>query len=131
MRTPNWIELAVLALGIFRIVRLVGWDDITARVRAWVTVSDASYDTWIEVQHAAEQRDESFQTFISRSEGTTPPSPFRWWLARLIRCPWCLGVWLTIPVWLCWLSWPDGTVGAMTPLALMAVVGLVAKNLDP
>lgn len=130
MRTPSFLELALLALGTYRIVRLIGWDDITARVRGWVTYPDLFYDGWIQIQHDAEQRGVSMIEAVMAGPIVVPEG-FRWWLARLIRCPWCLGVWVSIPVWLCWLSWPDGTVGAMTPLAIMALVGLVAKNLDP
>jgi len=122
--------LALLALGVFRIVRLIGWDDITARVRAAATMPDADYDSWIGMQHSAEQSGESLDRWLER-HNERGPSGFRWWLARLIRCPWCLGVWVALPVWAAWLTWPSGTLGAMTPLAIMSVVGLVAKNLDP
>lgn len=48
-----------------------------------------------------------------------------------IRCPWCLGFWVSLAWWTAWQAWPDGTLVAAVPFAISAVVGLVAANLDP
>jgi hypothetical protein len=130
VRTPNWIEFVLLSLGVYRLVRFAGYDDITARLRAWVTIPDRDYDGWIGLQHEAEQAGVAWDEFLAQ-HGWQAPAGFRWWLARLIRCPFCSAVWITVPIWLAWLWWPDGTVEVMVPLAIMAVASLTAKVLDP
>jgi hypothetical protein len=133
LATPSWYALVLLSLGAFRLVRFVGYDDLTARFRAWVTIPDAYYDGWIQWQHEAEEAGQSLTEHVE-TQTQSPvhvPSGFRWWLARLIRCPWCAGAYVSVLVWLAWLWWPTGTVEVMTPLAIMALVGLIAKNLDP
>ena len=47
-----------------------------------------------------------------------------------LTCPWCLGFWVSVALWLAWLEWPRATLVAVTPFAISAVVGLVVKNLD-
>lgn len=129
MATPNWYTLVLLSLGAFRVVRFIGWDDLTARARAWVTIPDRDYDGWIGLQHEAEQAGLGWDEFLHQC-GYAAPTGFRWWLARLIRCPWCAGAYISVAVWAAWLVWPTGTVEVMVPLAIMSLVGLVAKNLD-
>jgi hypothetical protein len=122
----------ILSLGVYRLVRFAGYDDITARFRAWLTIPDAYYDGWIQWQHEAEEAGQSLTEYVA-TQTQSPvhvPSGFRWWLARLVRCPFCSAVWITVPVWLAWLEWPDGTVGVMVPLAIMAAASLTAKVLD-
>lgn len=48
-----------------------------------------------------------------------------------VSCPWCVGWWITLGWWAAWQIWPHGTLVAAVPFALAAVVGLVAKGLDP
>lgn len=50
---------------------------------------------------------------------------------EFVTCPHCAGFWITVGWWACWQAWPHWTVVAAVPLALSAVVGLVAVNLDP
>jgi len=51
-------------------------------------------------------------------------------LDKLITCPWCLGWWLSLGVYLFWLWLPTETLVVCTPFALSAVVALISKNLD-
>lgn len=51
-------------------------------------------------------------------------------LAALWTCPFCLGFWLSLAVYLLWLWQPTGTLYGAAPFALSGVVGLIAKNLD-
>ena len=109
----------LLLLACFRLVRLIGWDEISGPLRARLLgVTDEEYDEWAS-HHAS----------AYLAEGTKPPS--RLMLAKLAHCPWCLGIWISAAVWLAWLAFPDGTVGVSVPLALSAGVGLIAKNGDP
>lgn len=117
----------LLALGVFRLVRLIGWDDITTRLRARVTgISDHDYGTAAEIVDAAEAKG------LDPWDVTgLPISRRRFYAARLLRCPWCVGFWLSGAVWVAWLAAPTATLVAAVPFALSASVGLVAKNLDP
>jgi hypothetical protein len=49
-------------------------------------------------------------------------------LDKLITCPWCLGWWLSVALWLFWLAAPAWAVGLSLPWALSAAVGLIAKS---
>lgn len=132
MITP-WL-FAVLAAVAFRLTRAAGWDDITATLRARLGVSDQTYAEWIPVQHLVEERGEP-SLWESRTDYPKgiPFNPFQWWLARLIRCPWCAGFWVSMIVSLAasgagLQSWAWAVpIG----LALSSVVGLVARHLDP
>jgi hypothetical protein len=107
--TPGPYALILLALGAMRLTRLIGWDSITDRVRAPLTGwhSDGR-------RHQRDRRD--------RERGK------RWML--FLACPWCLGFWVCLACWGSWQVWPRGTLVAMAPLALSAIVGLAVKNLD-
>lgn len=99
-------EFVLLTLGVFRLVRLVGWDDLppVAAVRRWLTgtVEDGEYE-----RHR------------------------RPLLAHFLACPFCVGAWLALAAYLLWLWQPEWTVAVCVPLALSAAVGLAAKNWDP
>jgi hypothetical protein len=129
---PTPWDTTVLALAAFRLTRLVGWDDLTASLRARLGVSDQTYDDWIEVQHQAEERGAA--SLWAREMELLIPIPFtpaQWWIARLIRCPWCAGFWISLLVAAAYTLLPDGTVIVGLPFALSALVGLLAKHLDP
>jgi hypothetical protein len=51
-------------------------------------------------------------------------------LGDLWGCPFCLGWWLSLAVYLLWLWQPTGTLYGAAPFALSGAVGLIAKNLD-
>ncbi len=100
---PSGLELLVLVLAAYRITRLVGWDDfpLAARARAWAT---------------GEGSDGTFERPV---------------LEHFLTCPFCIGFWISLAVYGAWLSAPTPTLYAMTPFAISASVGLIAKNLDP
>lgn len=50
---------------------------------------------------------------------------------EFVTCPWCAGFWIALAWWLAWEAWPHGTLVAAVPLAISAIVGVVAANLDP
>jgi hypothetical protein len=109
---------------VFRLCRLVGWDDISAQPRGWLGVSDAEYARQIET--IEEMEAEGADPFGSAGERG------RWYVARLVRCPWCLSIYLGLAVaaaaaWADLLSWGWAVP---TALALSAVAGLVSKHLD-
>ncbi len=51
-------------------------------------------------------------------------------LIDLFSCPFCLGFWLSLAVYLLWLWQPAGTLYGAAPFALSGAVGLIAKNWD-
>lgn len=55
-----------------------------------------------------------------------PFSKRRWYWSKLLHCPWCLGWWLSVAVWLAWQAEPHATLVFAVPFAVSAVVGLVA-----
>lgn len=115
----------MLALVAFRLTRLVGWDDISARMRAWLGISDATYASKIE--EIEEEEAAGRNPFWGRRDHA------RWYIARLIRCPWCAGFWVSLLVAVGAALAGLADWGWVIPfgLALSAVVGLVAKWLDP
>jgi hypothetical protein len=111
--TPAPWAAAILALGVFRVVRLIGWDvfPVVARVRAWAVGETIRYNV-------AENRDNAIYAYRRPT------------LNYFINCPFCMGFWLSLAIYGLWRWQPDYTVAALFPLALSAAVGLIGKNLD-
>jgi hypothetical protein len=159
---PSWWAVVLLALGAFRITRLIGWDDLTIQARRYVTgVGDEEHKQWAYViDHQREVDEDPWDIervhWLDDAQGeladrleaatgkrTCPPivaaattayppiSPRRYYLSKMVRCPWCAGWWVTLIVWALWLAWPHAVLIAVTPFALSAILGLIAKNLDP
>lgn len=103
---PTPWEFALLALGAFRLTRLVGWDTLppVARARARLLRTRGSPDgvVWHE----------------------------RVLLGELVECPFCIGFWICLACYGAWLLAPTAALVVLTVLALSGVVGLLAKNLD-
>lgn len=114
--------------AIARITRLFNEDSITQPLREYL--ERKADDRW----YAA---DETKPTQLTHA--TTAPLLWRW-AAKLVRCPWCLGFWVSALVIggyfrLVLESWPweTGTVAfsyAVAVLASSQVVGLAAEWLD-
>jgi hypothetical protein len=109
--TP-WVAL-ILALGTFRLVRLVGWDDLTKNLRNRAG--------------GRNERNRGEPVFVDDPRGTfTRPG-----LIRFLVCPWCVGFWISGAMYAFWYFAPTASLYVAAPFALSAVVGLVAKHLDP
>lgn len=111
---PGGWAFLLLALAAFRVTRLIGWDEITARLRERILIKRAGG-----VMDSVRPRNVTLQRERDNM------------LTKLIKCPWCMGWWVGLAWWGAWLVWPNGTLIAATPWALAALVGLAAKNLDP
>lgn len=111
---PQPWEFALLALGAFRLSRLVGWDSITEKLRTRVT----GY------------RDEDAPELSNEADARRFPA-WRVYVSTLIRCPWCQGFYVSVTVWAAWVGAARWTLAVCAPLAVSATVGLIAKNLDP
>ena len=115
---PHPWPAVVLALAAYRLVRLIGWDDLPpiARTRAWLTGEEWNASTnvgWsLNVPDAA----------------VTYRRPV---LAHFLHCAFCQGFWVSAGVYAAWLVWPHAMMYGCYPLATSGAVGLIAKNLDP
>lgn len=99
------LNLVVLSLAVYRVARLVGWDDITRRWRQRLT-------GWDDTQ----------------KRNAWPKN--RRWLAEMIHCPFCASAYISVLAYVAWRYYPQATLTVATPLAIMAIAGLVAKNWD-
>lgn len=104
MRWPDWYELVLLSLAVFRVYRLLAEDTILDRPRAWLL----GLGLW--------------------HEGQPIPRSYRATLGEFITCGWCLGLWISFAAWGCWWLAEDVTVAISVPLAISAIVGLIADR---
>lgn len=115
-----WVAL-VLALGVYRIVRLVGWDEFppVARARAWVVgerkVKVGSGNAQMGLTNGAADDEVVFDRPL---------------LEHFLTCPFCVGFWLSVLAYVAWLEEPRWTLYGLGSFALSGAVGLVSKNLD-
>lgn len=109
MNVPDWWVFLLLALGAYRIWRLLADDTILEKPRRWLVRLGPDW----------------------RDDGDKVPDNYREYLALFIMCPWCLGFWVSIAVWGAWQIWPHGTEVAMVPLAISTIVGVTRGKLDP
>jgi hypothetical protein len=110
---PSPFAFLVLALAAFRLTRLVGWDEFPPAVRARQALTGET------VHHN-----------VTDSQGPI----YRWrrpTLAKFLACPYCVGFWIGLAVYLLWVFLPTQTFYAALPLALSAAVGITARMLDP
>lgn len=115
MLPSPWVGL-VLALAAYRATRLVGWDDLPpiARARSW------ALGERVEARSRPAGQEDVYVTLYRR--------PL---LAHFVFCPFCVGFWISVAVYVAWVFEPRPTLYACVPFALSAAVGLLAKNLDP
>lgn len=104
--------MVVLALAVFRLCRLLGWEDFppVERLRGWVTGEHLSRGQFVDGNH-----------FVYR----------RPVLKHWLGCAYCLGFWLSCGVYVLWLMCPVVALYGLFPFALSALVGIVARVLDP
>lgn len=98
MNVPSWYELALLVLAAFRTWKLIGEDTILDRPRNW-TLKQA------------------FR--VAGPKGKD-------YVETLLECPWCAGFWVSLAWWGAWEAWPHAALIATVPLAISAVVGVIA-----
>lgn len=48
-----------------------------------------------------------------------------------VQCPFCLGFWVVVAIWLLWIAWPKWTLIIAAPFALNGALGLLYANADP
>lgn len=128
MRVPDWWAFLLLTLGTFRIVRIIGWDDISTGLRSRLLMPDREYWMWAKMTDDLESR--GIDPWAHKPDPDLP-SRRRFYVAKLIHCPWCAGFWWSIVAYSAWLVSGRVTLYIATPLALSSVIGLIAKNGDP
>ncbi|WP_062104413.1 DUF1360 domain-containing protein [Bacillus niameyensis] len=103
----NWFSFILLSLAVFRLTRLIVYDQITSFLRS----------PFMEEVEETNEEGLSEVFLIPRAHG------FRGWIGQLISCYWCTGIWASI--FLLALKWTVPNVG--DPLILLfAVAGLAA-----
>lgn len=108
MSIPSpWVALLLLGAS-YRIWRLLAEDIILDRPRRWVVRLSRDW-----------------------TEEKMLPEGYRVKLAEFFNCPWCLGFWITIVVWLLWQADEHWTTVLSVPLALSTGVGITRGKLDP
>jgi hypothetical protein len=156
---PTWWQFLLLALAAARLTRFVGWDDLTIQLRRrvtrlgdeehkqWAYVIDhqreVDYDPW-ELRRVTMLPMETLRDRLKEATGRPevpplvladqpwpPVSEQRYYLSKMLRCPWCLGFWVSIAWWLAWLATHHWTLLLAVPFAISEAVGLASKNLDP
>jgi hypothetical protein len=143
LTVPDPYTFILLAAAVYRLTRLAGWDVITIPLRSRVLgVTDAAwhgYDDRVGYAAVIEGlQDQGIDPWdwpdAHERGGLLQPMPItkrRAYWNKLVRCPWCFSIWIGA-AWLgVWEVLPTATVIVSTWLALSAVAGLVARNLDP
>lgn len=123
----SWLYAVTIVLAAFRVTRLVGWDEITQPPRAWLSgVHDRNYS---KLAHDIEGLlAEGVDPWTARRP---PISKRRYYVAKLLHCPWCVGFWISCMYAIGAYEWPHATILIAAPFAISAAVGLIAKQLDP
>ena len=113
---PEPYQFVLLALVSYRVWRLLAEDVILEKPRRKLVRLPS---TW--------------------KEGDSFPSKYREEWAIFFNCPWCLGAWVSLGVYIGWLAvlgdWPDSAgdvfVGIGVWFALSSLVGFQRSILDP
>jgi Protein of unknown function (DUF1360) len=99
----TFLGLVVIALGVWRIWRLISTDTILDKPRDWLLGT-------------------------SQPIPGGPTHYARPGLAEFIGCPYCFGFWLSVGAFASWHWWDEwNTVLIAVPLALSAAVGVMTK----
>lgn len=127
---PGWTAGLVLVLAAYRITRLTGWDDFPPVVWARAVATGEEEVRTGSFNSRAGLTQEPVETLIRHRRPL---------LAHALHCAFCAGAWWSLAAYLAWLA--AGSPGArldggwwgylMTPFAVSAAVGLIARNLDP
>lgn len=115
-----WVAV-VLVLGVYRLMRLVGWDDFPpiAKLRDRIVGMTEERRGTGNAQMGV--TDEKVQ-IVRRYRRPV--------LKHFIGCGFCVGFWIGVVVYVWWLFLPVACLYALAPFALNGAVGLISKNLD-
>lgn len=108
MSVPDWWTATLLALAAWRVFHLVAFDDILDRPRRYITRLSPGW----------------------RQEGDATGEKYREKLANFLTCPFCLGFYVSLSVYLLWIWFPTETLVVSTVFALNAGVIAAQKGLS-
>lgn len=102
---PSAWQLALLSLGVYRVWRIIGLDDMPGLVamRNWLAGASELAGVW------------SFR---------------RRWVADLLQCPWCSGWWLSLSAAAVWFVDARAALLIAVPFALATLVGALGHFLN-
>lgn len=86
----NWFTFILLGLAVFRLTRLLVYDQITEFIRR----------PFMQEYEAPDENGELEIYLIPREKG------FRGWIGQLINCYWCTGIWVSIFIFLIYWFYP-------------------------
>lgn len=124
---PSATSFALLALAAYRVYRLIAKDTITEPVRDALSYPD---DSAVTLSSRPTIYEGHSSLGLSNPIGDDRPKTLRIYVATLLRCPWCMGFYVSVGTWLAWFFFPRFTLVASVPFALSAAVALLTKNLD-
>lgn len=104
---PEPYSLFLLAVASFRIWRLLAEDDILDGPRMWLLRLPRDW-----------------------GDGDAIPEQYREKWAMFFTCPWCLGFWVSLGVYLSWIQWTEWTLMIAVVATISAAVGLIRGVLD-
>ncbi|MBS4198698.1 DUF1360 domain-containing protein [Bacillus sp. FJAT-49732] len=114
----SWIKFVLVSLAIFRITRLIVFDQITAFIRAPFLME------FEETNNLGEK-----ESYLVPREGG-----LRGWIGNLISCYWCTGIWTSVAV--VFFQWKFPVI--MDPIILIfglagmaAIIETIVQNLLP
>ncbi|WP_249315295.1 DUF1360 domain-containing protein [Bacillus sp. FJAT-49711] len=103
----TWLKFLLMSLAIFRITRLIVFDQITAFIRAPFLME-------YEETNILGQK----ETYLLAREGG-----LRGWIGKLISCYWCTGIWVALGTFILYMYFPI----IMDPIILIfALAGMAA-----
>ena len=102
----SW-EFVLLALAVFRLIRLSTYDTIAQFLRDWFMDTKWEYDD---------------ATKLYRVTRTKPIKGLRRELYELFACPWCIGVWLSLGLVFAFFAYPP----TLYLVLILAVAGLAS-----
>lgn len=127
---PSWWAFLLLALAAYRLVRLIGWDDMP--------LIDDARDRLVGAR-LVRTGSGNAQMGLTRDGAGEEWVYDRPLLNHFIRCAFCQGFWVSVLVYIIWVAvgapghehWSSWSLYLAGPFALSAAVGLIARNLDP
>lgn len=129
----DFLTIAILALAVARLARLVTMDSIFDRPRNALLFRWPNEDT-IYPEQAPESQDplgytiahvKGNEVFRGKDGNWYASDPRKW--SEVFSCVWCASVWVGIIVWAVYLLYPV-TVYYLTPLALAQIGGLLNES---
>lgn len=118
---PGFMVAAILVLGVYRIVRLIGWDDLPPIIRA---------RDWVVGMKVVRSGSLNAVGGLTNEEPELLLVPDRPTLDHFLHCAFCQGFWVSCAAYVAWIEEPRWTLYVLAPFAISGAVGLLAKNLD-